>query len=79
MVEHGGQKNPRNDRQGALKTRSQQERQQLRFVTDFGQGDDADGEKKRFQNTSDFVESQLSTNASIAASSITVSVTQVAA
>lgn len=79
VVEYGGQKNPRNDWQGTLKTRSQQEREQLRFVTDFGQGDDANGEKKRFQNTPDFVEGQLSANANIAASSITVNVTQVAA
>jgi hypothetical protein len=41
MVDYGGAQNPRNDGQGLFEAGRQQERQQLGFVADFGEGNNA--------------------------------------
>jgi hypothetical protein len=41
MVDHGGAQNTRNDGQRFFETGGQQKGQQLGFVTDFGEGNNA--------------------------------------
>ena len=52
VIEQRGHQNAPDDRPGFAETRSQYQRQQLRFVADFGECDDAGGNEKCFQESS---------------------------